>query len=139
MFRATGRDGLSYLAFIQEEETGSRELKCPCGLTISPVAPGEMITYDEHGTRLIFDIAYGCLPNGVTVIGVIDKHYDCFPPEDRLTARILLDPYLEEDEIEVENVTLTLIIPEEEGICPICGSDIKEKEECETEDDSLLG
>jgi hypothetical protein len=133
MFRATGEYDRPYLLFVRENEVESTELKCPCGMILSPVAPGEIITYDEHGTRLVFDIAYGCLPNGVTVIGVIDKASDCFPQEDRLTARLLLDPYTEDDEVQVESVVLTLIIPEEEGHCAMCGSELEE-EECETED-----
>lgn len=105
------------LIVISHDAT-ARKIKA-CGITISPVAPCEVIIY-WGDDKTVVDGIYGCLPDGSKVVGA-----DIPDDVDELDIRVILDPYHLGSEPEVIDATVEAW----DGCCPLCNSEGSDDED----------
>lgn len=108
--------GLVLITIDADEGVPLRKIETPCDVVISPAAPAQVILREEDGRDLVFDAAYGSLPDGAVVVAVKNDS-GTFPEATSLRVRVILDPYQAGDEPFVLDAD-----PEAwaDG-CPICG------------------
>jgi hypothetical protein len=119
-----------------EDGTSLHEIKTECGITVSPVAPAELIVYvsDSH-CKVVFEAVYGALPDGTLVVAAKNGS-DAFPcplSEPDLKVKLILDPYQAKcDDVDVVEPKLVLWM----GGCPLCGKlDPDEVDQFEVDED----
>ncbi|MDA4133384.1 MAG: hypothetical protein OK454_09730 [Thaumarchaeota archaeon] len=122
-----------------EDGTSLHEIKTECGITVSPVAPAELIVYvSDSQCKVVFGAVYGSLPDGTLVVAAKNGS-DAFPcplSEPDLKVKLILDPYQAKcDDVDVVEPKLALWM---DG-CPICGKltneDVDEFEDDDAGDD----
>lgn len=110
-----GAEGSQVDMLIFEAETVEEQPTSICfsnGNIISPVCDAQLILHTpDYEDATVLDAVYGCLPNGTVVIAI---HSGVIPDsvvdaEGLIIARVILDPYCDEDEHIVEDVVLNLL------------------------------
>ena len=105
-----------------EDGTSLHEIKTECGITVSPVAPAELIVYvSDSQCKVVFDAVYGSAP-GRDARGRREEWLGCFPlPPLEPDLKVQADPGSPTrpkcDDVDVVEPKLALWM---DG-CPICG------------------
>jgi len=107
---------VALLVLDAEEGKPLRKIETPCGVVISPAAHAHVILCQEDDRDLVYDAAYGSLPDG-TIVVAVKNDSGTFPEGTSVNVRLILDPYQQGDEPWVLDASP---VAWADG-CPICG------------------
>ena len=111
MYHACGNRVDILLDFVDTYEDDGRDYESLIvrgTAPISPVADAQILLYGPDGEVTVHQAIYGCLPNQTIVIGVKDEPFRLDWYDDQFNARIILDPFTDDDDHIVEDVALKL-------------------------------
>jgi hypothetical protein len=114
MYGAQGDGCDLYLTSIEgwEGEDLPLAVEFDDGLILSPLCPAQVIFFTPESQSLnVAEAVYGCLPNGEVIVVLIN---DLVPDEaidtdNTVGARVILDPFTDEDDHVVEDVVFNLL------------------------------
>jgi hypothetical protein len=95
-----------------------KRINTPCGVVIAPASHAQVILSQDDLKDMVYDAAYGQLPDGTIVVGV--KNDSGTFPEDEMSlkVRVVLDPY--QSKCAGPEVVDPKLVAWGGG-CPVCG------------------
>lgn len=109
--------GVAVIPLDVAEGSRPKQIETPCGVIVSPVVPAQVIVRDRDLPPIVFDAVHGKLPDGSSVIGILNESGAWRDTAEELTVRIISDPYQKSDCHHVFDTEVVIWT----GGCPICG------------------